>query len=355
MPNTTKRPAGKNHPADIQNANNRVKKYISVISAVLLLCAVIGCNGPVNNPTPTPTPTAKGAYAPTDVKAELDSNTVNGITISWTSTGAKTYWVYYNTSNDSSTAKVLTDYTFSSKYSTTLSETGTYYFWVRAADDFTSSSSLSSFSNVAPLSFTYTTLQVPANVQAELSTEKLNTITVSWTTTGAKYYWVYYGTTNNTASAILLSDTVSSTSYSKSFSASGTYYFWVKSADGYNNTDQTSDFSNGVSCTLTHQNLPVPTNLAASKDGTGDRLGIKLTWDSTRSAYYHVYWGTTDDVSAATELDTFVRSNLKQVSAKYNNLVSGTTYYFWVKSADGYNTDDNTSAFSAVASYTWTE
>ena len=144
MPNTTKRPAGKNHPADIQNANNRVKKYISVISAVLLLYAAIGCKGAVNNPTPTPTPTANGAYAPTDVKAELDSNTVNGITISWTSTGARTYWVYYNTSNDSSTAKVLTDYTFSSKYSTTLSETGTYYFWVKAADDFTPSSSLSS-------------------------------------------------------------------------------------------------------------------------------------------------------------------------------------------------------------------
>ena len=91
-----------------------MKKYISVISAVLLICAVIGCNGPVNNstqtptPTPTPTPTAKGAYAPTDVKAELDTNTVNGITISWTSTGAETYRVYYNTSNDSSTAKVLT-------------------------------------------------------------------------------------------------------------------------------------------------------------------------------------------------------------------------------------------------------
>lgn len=30
MPNTTKRPAGKNHPADIQTANNRVKKYISI-------------------------------------------------------------------------------------------------------------------------------------------------------------------------------------------------------------------------------------------------------------------------------------------------------------------------------------
>ena len=166
MPNTTKRPAGKNHPADIQTANNRVKKYISIISAILLLCAVIGCNGPINNPTRTPT--AKGVYAPTDVKAELDSNTVNGITISWTDTGAKTYWVYYNTSNDSSTAKVLTDYTFSSKYSTTLSKTGTYYFWLRAADDLTSSSSLSGFSNVASLSFTYTTLQVPANVQAEL-------------------------------------------------------------------------------------------------------------------------------------------------------------------------------------------
>ena len=249
MPNTTKRPAGKNHPADIQNANNRVKKYISVISAILLLCAAIGCKGPVNNPTRTPT--AKGVYAPTDVKAELDSSTVNGITISWTDTGAKTYWVYYNTSNDSATAKVLTDYTFSSKYSTTLSATGTYYFWLRAADDLTSSSSLSSFSNVASLSFTYTTLQVPANVQAELSTEKLNTITVSWTTTGAKYYWVYYGTTNNTASAILLSDTVSSTRYSKSFSTSGTYYFWVKSADGNKTDDNTSAFSSVASYTWT--------------------------------------------------------------------------------------------------------
>ena len=352
MPNTTKRPAGKNHPADIQTANNRVKKYISIISAILLLCAVIGCNGPVNNPTRTPT--AKGVYAPTDVKTELDSNTVNGITISWTDTGAKTYWVYYNTSNDSSTAKVLTDYTFSSKYSTTLSKTGTYYFWLRAADDLTSSSSLSSFSNVASLSFTYTTLQVPANVQAELSTEKLNTITVSWTTTGAKYYWVYYGTTNNTASAILLSDTVSSTSYSKSFSASGTYYFWVKSADGYNNTDQTSDFSNGVSCTLTHQDLPVPANLTASKEGAGEYSGIKLTWNSTKSAWYHVYWGTTNDKAAAKKLDS-VDSNSKKVYADIHKLVSGTTYYFWVKSADGNKTDDNTSAFSSVASYTWTE
>ena len=341
MPNTTKRPAGKNHPADIQNANNRVKKYISVISAVLLLCTAIGCKGAVNNPTPTPTPTptAKGAYAPTDVKAELDSNTVNGITISWTSTGAETYRVYYNTSNDSSTAKVLTRSTYSSKYSTTLSETGTYYFWVRAADDFTPSSSLSSFSNVASLSFTYTKLKVPTNVQAELSTTELNTVTVSWTTTGANYYRVYYGTTNDTASAILLSDTVSSTSYSKTFSASGTYYFWVKSANGYNDTDPTSDFSAVVSYDFVHQDLPVPANLTAAKDGAGEYSGIKLTWDSTKSAYYHVYWGTTNDVSAAKKLD-YVYENSKKVYADIHKLVSGTTYYFWVKSANGYNDTD---------------
>ena len=335
-----------------------MKKYISVISAVLLICAVIGCNGPVNNstqtptPTPTPTPTANGAYAPTDVKAELNSNTVNGITISWTSTGAKTYWVYYNTSNDSSTAKVLTDYTFSSKYSTTLSETGTYYFWVKAADDFTPSSSLSSFSNVASLSFTYTALQVPANVQVVLSTEKLNTVTVKWDSTGAKYYWVYYGTTNDTASAILLEKFVSSASYSKTFSASGTYYFWVKSANGYNDTDPTSDFSAVVSYDFVHQDLPVPANLTASKEGAGEYSGIKLTWNSTGSAWYHVYWGTTNDVSAAKKLDSEYK-NSKKVYADSDHLVSGTTYYFWVKSADGYNDTDPTSAFSAVASYTW--
>ena len=335
---------------------NTIKKYISVISAVLLLCAAIGCKGPVNNPTPTPTPTANGAYAPTDVKVELNSNTVNGITISWTSTGAKTYRVYYNTSNDSATAKVLTDYTFSSsQYSTTLSTTGTYYFWVRAADDFTSSRSLSSFSNVASLSFTYTDMQVPSNVQIELSTSKLNTVTVSWTTTGAKYYRVYYGTTNDTASAILLSDTVLSTSYSKTFSASGTYYFWVKSANGFLATSAASDFSSAVSYNLVHQDLPVPANLTASKEGSGSLSRIKLTWDSTGSAYYHVYWGTANDVSAAKELNTVVLTNSTNVYADVYHLVSGTTYYFWVKSADGYNTDDNTSAFSDGTSYTWTE
>ena len=352
MPNTTKRPAGKNHPADIQTANNRVKKYISIISAILLLCAVIGCNGPVNNPTRTPT--AKGVYAPTDVKAELDSNTVNGITISWTSTGAETYRVYYNTSNDSSTAKVLTRSTYSSKYSTTLSETGTYYFWVRAADDYSPSSSLSSFSNVASLSFTYTKLKVPTNVQVTLSTTELNTVTVSWTTTGANYYRVYYGTTNDTASAILLDKWISSTSYSKTFSASGTYYFWVKSANGYSDTDPTSDFSAAASYTLVHQDLPVPTNLTAAKDGAGEDSGIKLTWDSTKSAWYHVYWGTTNDVSAAKKLDS-AYGNSKKVYAKHNKLVSGTTYYFWVKSADGYNDTDPTSDFSDGTSYTWTE
>ena len=336
-----------------------MKKYISVISAVLLICAVIGCNGPVNNstqtptPTPTPTPTAKGAYAPTDVKAELDTNTVNGITISWTSTGAETYWVYYNTSNDSSTAKLLTSSTYSSKYSATLSETGTYYFWVRAADDYSPSSSLSSFSNVASLSFTYKALQVPSNVQVVLSTTELNTVTVSWTTTGAERYWVYYGTTNDTASA-KLDKSVFSTRYSKTFSASATYYFWVKSANGYNDTDPTSDFSAVVSYDFVHQDLPVPANLTAAKDGTGEYSGIKLTWDSTKSAWYHVYWGTTNDVSAAKKLDS-AYNNSKKVYADSDHLVPGTTYYFWVKSADDYSADDATSAFSAVASYTWTE
>lgn len=335
-----------------------MKKYISVISAVLLLCAVIGCNGTVDNstptPTPTPTPTAKGAYAPTDVKAELDSNTVNGITISWTSSDAETYWVYYNTSNDSSTAKVLTRSAYSSKYSTTLSETGTYYFWVKAADGSLSSSSSSSFSNVASLSFTYTELKVPTNVQVALSTTELNTVTVSWTTTEAERYWVYYGTTNDTASAKLLSKSVFSTRYSKTFSASATYYFWVKSANGYNDTDPTSDFSAVVSYDFVHQDLPVPANLTAAKDGTGEYSGIKLTWDSTKSAWYHVYWGTTNDVSAAKKLDS-AYNNSKKVYADSDHLVSGTTYYFWVKSADGYNDTDPTSDFSDGTSYTWTE
>ena len=59
-------------------------------------------------------------------------------------------------------------------------------------------------------------------------------------------------------------------------------------------------------------------------------------------------------MSAAKKLD-YVYENSKKVYADSDHLVSGTTYYFWVKSADGYNDTYPTSDFSAVASYTWTE
>lgn len=63
-------------------------------------------------------------------------------------------------------------------------------------------------------------------------------------------------------------------------------------------------------------------NLTAAKDGAGEYSGIKLTWDSTKSAWYHVYWGTADDISAATVLDRFVLTNSTRVYAKHNHLVS---------------------------------
>ncbi len=194
--------------------------------------------------------------APTGL-AVAASTTANTVKLTWTNNGAKKYWVYYNTTNDTSSATCATRYETSGTYGyeITLYSSGTYYFWVKAADGYYSTDTTSDFSDSVSYEFTYTSLSVPTGVAVEASTTT-NTVKVTWTNNGAKKYWVYYNTSNDTTTATCASryETSGTYGYEITLYSSGTYYFWVKAADGYSTSSATSTFSDSVSYNFTYTN-----------------------------------------------------------------------------------------------------
>lgn len=110
-------------------------------------------------------------------------------------------------------------------------------------------------SNSIEVTLTKNALKAPAGLAVAASTE-MNTVKVTWTNNGAKRYWIYYNTSDDTATATCASRSgISGTyGYEITLSASGTYYFWIKAADGYDSTDKTSDFSSSVIYNFTYSN-----------------------------------------------------------------------------------------------------
>lgn len=205
-------------------------------------------------------------------------------------------------------------------------------------------------------------LSVPTNVAVKAHESKLNTVTVTWSTGNdvAQYYWIYYSTTNNTASLTTPQVKEYSSSLWKGtgtcdivLDKSGIYYFWVKAANGNASEIPTSTFSDVSTFQFTYQSLSVPQNLKAEKDGEGKSYaGIKLSWNTTKAPYYHIYWSESNDSSTAKKLTT-TSLTYDTIYESVYELKKGTTYYFWVKSANGYSPADSDSVFSNSISFTY--
>ena len=203
--------------------------------------------------------------APTNVSVTASTSKANTVTVSWNAVENDEityYWIYYGTANDTSafTKPNATAYAGLwvtngvGSYDITLSESGTYYFWVKAANGIGTSNAtkFSNFSTTATYAFTYASLTTPTDISVSLSSKKANTATVTWTASDAAYYWIYASKTNDTsslsrpaASAIAgLWVTNGTGSYDISLSGSGPHYIWVKAANAsYSATGKSSDFS----------------------------------------------------------------------------------------------------------------
>ena len=184
------------------------------------------------------------------------SETKNTVEIKWTDNGSPYYWIYYNSENDSSTAtcktKAADSLTSRYGYKITLPSSGTWYFWVKSADGYTSSSVTSDFSESAQFDFTYTALTAPTDVSIE---GEGATVKIKWTDNNSAYYWIYYNSENDTSTATCKTKAADSLTskygYEITLPSSGIWYFWVKSADGYSSSSVTSDFS--TSATYSYQ------------------------------------------------------------------------------------------------------
>ena len=196
------------------------------------------------------------AYAaPTNVTVTA-STAANTVTVKWTdsaSSGVSYYWIYYSTENDTSALKspnAKTSLRGSTGKEVVLTASGTYYFWVKAADAYTSDNT-SDFSEVASYSFEYQTLAAPTDVTVTASASDASKVTVKWTGSDAGYYWIYYSTENDTSKLTSpAARTLLGGSYGKevTLSSPGTYYFWVRAADDYS-SDTSSDFSTAATYT----------------------------------------------------------------------------------------------------------
>ena len=191
--------------------------------------------------------------APTGL-AVAASAVINTVKVTWTNNGADWYRIYYNTSDDAATAicakKHETDGT--SGCEITLFASGTYYFWIKAADGMVDTVPTSAFSDSVSYDFTYTPLSAPTGLAVEAST-KPNTVKVTWKHNGAKNYWIYYSKKDDPKSA-KRHEEYGAYGYEITLSDSGIYYFWIKAADGYSINDKTSDFSKSISYNFTYSN-----------------------------------------------------------------------------------------------------
>jgi len=89
-------------------------------------------------------------------------------------------------------------------------------------------------------------LSAPQWVKAE-SGMWTHYVKITWKDNGSAYYWLYCNTVYDPSTATCITKNLrsgtASVGYSMLLQSSGTYYFWIKAADGKNDNSATSDFS----------------------------------------------------------------------------------------------------------------
>lgn len=258
----------------------KFKKLSSLLFAFVFSFAFLVASGKVKSNSIEVTLTGKSfekaLKAPIGVTATVSAATSNTIIIKWTNvSGVSKYWLYYSTQNDSTSAILKTKYAYSN-YSFTISESGTYYFWVKSADGYKDDSNTSAFSSVASCAITYASLSAPTNFNLKvlLSKTYANTVSLTWDEEKSSTdYWIYCSTTNDSSSATEKTK-YGYKNYSMQLTKTGIYYFWVKAANGSKSTDDSSEFSQVATIEFSHEDLSAPTALTA----TGSGNSVKLSW-----------------------------------------------------------------------------
>ena len=209
---------------------------------------------------------------PSNLTVSNKGNSTNpNIRIEWNTVSSTTGYRVYRSSSSSSGYSLLGS-TYSNYYNDTTPLEGYNYYTVTAYND----SGESEYS--APKYFYYekpVTLNAPTGLSATIDGRYVH---LSWNAvSGANGYIIYrstsaYGTYDYV-------DATTGTTYDDIPSSTGYNYYKLKA---YNNTGQTSEYSDYVSCNYNYVNAPSAPNVTAS----GNSSSISISWTYTTNSQY---------------------------------------------------------------------
>ena len=247
--------------------------------------------------------------APTNLAATRQNN---NLSLSWnTNALATSYRVSRNTSNDFAAASLLTDAATTNSFVDTGVSPDTSYFYFVEACNANGCSNVSSSINTALLS-------APVNLAA---TRQNNNLSLSWNTNAlATSYRISRNTSNDFATASLLSNSATSNSFVDTGATADTSYFYFVQAC---NANGCSDSSSGLNAAL----LNAPTNLAATRQNNN----LSLSWNTNALATsYRVSRNTTNNFASASLLNGSLSTN----SFVDNGVQIDTNYFYFVEACN---------------------
>lgn len=254
---------------------------------------------------------------PQNVSA-TDGTEAGQVTVTWAASArAETYKVYRNSVNNPSTAASMVGGLTSTSWTDTSTAPGTvYYYWVKASHP----GGDSSFSASNPGN-SYPPPAAPTGVNATDGTH-VDKVTVTWnSTTNTDSYEVYRHSTNNPASATLLIEDLTGTSWDDTTAATGfVYYYWVKAA----NIGGSSSFSLSNSGHVAGP-PPASTGVSATDGAFPDR--VVVTWDPNPEATTYQVLRNTSNNSTSAET---VASMIAGTTYTDSTVTPSVVYYYWI-------------------------
>lgn len=171
-----------------------------------------------------------------------------------------------------------------------------------------------------------TTDITPPVISSIASSTTTTTATITWTTDEAATSTVNYGATSGYGTASTSDSLVTSHSIVLTGLSDGTlYHFNVGGADASGNISTSSD--NTFTTVVADVTSPVQSSITSSPSYTT----ATITWTTDEAADTQINYGTTTAYSASTTLDATLATSHSQ---SLNQLRSGTTYHYRVRSTD---------------------
>jgi hypothetical protein len=289
-----------------------------------------------------------GAFSKTS-PVDAAVNQPTSLTLSWgTSSGATSYEYCYDSTNDGACTTWVNTGTITSAGINGLAYGGTYYWQVRAVNDF--GTTYANGSETAYWSFTVGLLPgaFSKTSPADAATGQPTSLTLSWgTSSGATSYEYCYDSTNDDACTTWLSTGTTPSAGISGLAYGGTYYWQVRANNSlgttYANGSETAYWSFTVGL------LPGAFSKTSPADGAINQpVSLSLSWGTSSGATSYEYcYDSSDDDACTTWVSTGTAT-----SAPISGLAYATSYYWQVRALNSMGSTYANSVSTAFWSFT---